>query len=83
MMGFGDGSGISLTIYKQSAPCSRQITTTAPHNSWLVLPITCADHSQIKPERHILKHCYSCYSVAVTMHDATQYDILTADRQPA
>jgi len=34
MMGFGDGSGISWTICKQSAPRSRQITTpTTPHHS--------------------------------------------------
>ena len=82
-MGFGDGSGISLTIYKQSAPCSRQITTTAPHNSWLVLPITCADHSQIKPERHILKHHATAVIVLLLQCTMQQYDILTADRQPA
>ena len=33
MTGFGDGSGISWTICKQSAPRSRQITTTTPHHS--------------------------------------------------
>jgi len=33
MMGFGDGSGISWTICKQSAPRSRQITTPTPHHS--------------------------------------------------
>ena len=33
MMGFGDGSGISWTICKQSVPCSRQITSaTPPHH---------------------------------------------------
>ena len=32
MIGFWDGSGISWTICKQSAPCSRQIITT-PHHS--------------------------------------------------
>ena len=32
-MGFWDGSGISWTISKQSAPRSRQITTTTPHQS--------------------------------------------------
>jgi len=32
-MGFGDGSGISWTICKQSAPRSRQVTTPAPHHS--------------------------------------------------
>ena len=32
-MGFGDGSGISWTICKQSAPHSRQITTSTPHHS--------------------------------------------------
>ena len=32
-MGFWDGSGISWTICKQSASCSRQITTPTPHRS--------------------------------------------------
>ena len=32
-MGFGDGSGISWTICKQSASRFRQITTPAPHHS--------------------------------------------------
>ena len=31
MMGFGDGSG--WTVYKQYAPCCRQITTPTPHQS--------------------------------------------------
>jgi len=34
MMGFGDGSGISWTVCKQSAPRSRQITMPAPHHSF-------------------------------------------------
>jgi len=33
MMRFSDGSGISWTICKQSAPRSRQITTPTPHHS--------------------------------------------------
>jgi len=33
IMGFGDGSGISWTICKQYAACSKQITT--PNNSLL------------------------------------------------
>jgi len=32
-MGLGDGSGISRTICKQSAPHSRQITTPTFHHS--------------------------------------------------
>ena len=32
-MGFGDGSGISWTICKQSAPSYRQITTPTPRHS--------------------------------------------------
>ena len=32
-MGFWDGSGISWTICKQCAPCSRQITTSTSHHS--------------------------------------------------
>jgi len=37
MMGFRDGSGISWTICKQSAPRSRQITTPTPHHSETLL----------------------------------------------
>ena len=33
MMGFGEGSGISWTTCKQSAPRSSQITTRTPHHS--------------------------------------------------
>ena len=33
MMRFWEGSGISWTISKRSAPCSRQITTATPHHS--------------------------------------------------
>jgi len=34
-MGFWDGSGISWTIGKQSAPRFRQATTSTPHHSFL------------------------------------------------
>jgi len=34
MTGFWDGSGISWTICKQSAPRSRQKTTPTPHRSF-------------------------------------------------
>jgi len=41
MMGFRNGSGISWTIYKQSAPRSREITRPTPHHSvsagWMLL----------------------------------------------
>jgi len=33
IMGFGDGSGISWTICKQSAACSKQITTPNNNNN--------------------------------------------------
>jgi len=33
IMGFGAGSGINWTMYKQSASHSRQITTPTPHHS--------------------------------------------------
>jgi len=33
MTGFRDGSGISWTMCKQSAPRSRQITAPTPHHS--------------------------------------------------
>jgi len=32
-MGFWDGSGISWTTCKQSAPCCRQMTTPTPRHS--------------------------------------------------
>ena len=38
-MGVWDGSGISWTICKQSAPHSRQITTPAPHHSIFTGPM--------------------------------------------
>jgi len=37
MMEFCDDSGISCTIRKQPAPCSKQITTQKPHQSSLNL----------------------------------------------
>ena len=40
MVGFLDGSGISLIICKQSAPRSRQITTPTPHHSIVTGPYT-------------------------------------------
>ena len=39
MVGFWDGSGISWTICKQSAPRSRDITTSTPHHTRKVKPI--------------------------------------------
>ena len=39
MMGFGDGSDVSWTIRKQSAPRSRQITTPTPHHSIFTGPM--------------------------------------------
>ena len=39
-LGFGDGTGISCTIRKQSAPLSRQITTPTPHH--LILQAACS-----------------------------------------
>ena len=38
MMGFGDGSGISWTICKQSEPHCRQITTPTPHHTIFYRP---------------------------------------------
>ena len=43
MVGFRDGSGISCTICKQSAPCSRQITMPTRHHwiftGWTLFPV--------------------------------------------
>jgi len=38
MMGFWDGISISWTECKQSAPQSRQITTSTPHRSFFYRP---------------------------------------------
>jgi len=38
MTGFGDGSGTSWTICKQSAPRSRETTTPTPHHSIFYRP---------------------------------------------
>ena len=42
-MGFWDGSGISWTICKQSAPLSRHRTTPTPH----ILVIICVSVNQV------------------------------------
>jgi len=41
-MGFGDGSGISWTICKQSAPRSRQITNTSSLHFHILLQAVCS-----------------------------------------
>jgi len=53
MMGFWDGSGISWTICKQSAPCSRQITTPTPHHSVFYRPDALPD-----AQPTVSKHCF-------------------------
>jgi len=61
-MGFGDGSGISWTIYKQSAPPSRQITTPAPH------------HSIFMGRMHFLTPNQQCHSTeGKTTHKQTDF----------
>ena len=60
-MGFGDGSGISWTICKQSAPPSRQITTPAPH------------HSIFMGQMHFLTPNQQCHSTeGKTTHKQTE-----------
>jgi len=61
-------SGISLTIYKQSMPCSSQITTSTPHQS--ILQAGCSSvkvlmdnrsvlHNITHPHRKVLKSAIS------------------------
>jgi len=64
MMGFWDGSGISWTICKQSAPRCRQLTTSTPHLSMfyrlLALPDaqpTVSEHWRQIIEPAIIEHC--------------------------
>jgi len=40
MTGFGDGSGISQTIYKQFALCSNQVTMPTPHHPIFTIRIS-------------------------------------------
>ena len=57
MMGFWDGSGISGTIRKQSAPCCRQITTPTPNYSiftgriLFLTPNPCTSDKALKANR--------------------------------
>jgi len=58
MVGFGDGSGISWTICKQSAPRSRLITTPTPHHSiftgWMLF-LTPTEQCQSTEGKHSCK----------------------------
>jgi len=51
-MGFWDGSGISWTICKQSAPRTRHITTSTPHHSIFYRPDALPD-AQPTVSKHI------------------------------
>jgi len=69
-MGLWDGSGISWTIWKQSAPHSRQITAPMPHQLDFYRPDALPDS---KPT--VLKHwrqhyalCASSFSVKLATH---------------
>jgi len=60
MMGFWDGSGISWTIRKQSAPHTRQTTTPTPHHSHSILQAGCpschpANSVKAQKARHYTK----------------------------
>jgi len=46
MAGFWDGSGISWTICKQSAPLPRQIATPTPHRSIFTVRMLFLAHNQ-------------------------------------
>ena len=53
-MGFRDGSGISWTICKQSAPCSRQITTATPYHWIFYRPDALAQPTVSKHGRQVI-----------------------------
>ena len=56
-------SGISWTICKQSAPCSRWITTPTPHHSFStgrMLFLTPNQQRQLKRDIYVKEHKYAC-----------------------
>jgi len=64
-------SGISWTICKQSAPCSRQITTTVPHHSIFtgrMLFLMPNEQYRITEGINLLKvvHCIVAVQISVT-----------------
>ena len=58
-MGFWDGSGISWTVCKQSAPHSRQITTPTLHHSIFYRPDALPDIQPTVSE-HTHTHPFNC-----------------------
>ena len=62
-------SGISWTICKQSAPHSRQVTTSTPHHSILQAKCSSYQKCQSSEEKHELKtlplFCFRCYFLFV------------------
>jgi len=70
MTGFWDGSGISWTICKQSAPRSRQITTPTRHHSiftgWMLflMPNQQSQSTEgtfiLQKDRKYIHHIYTC-----------------------
>ena len=68
------GSGISWAIRK-SAPCSRQITTPAPHHSVFYRPdaLPVAQPTASKQRRQINRHecIMSTASIKITLHEST------------
>ena len=90
-MGFWDGSGISWTICKQSAPCSRQITTPIPQHSIFYRPDSFPDaqptvskhwrqsisSNQLNPtlSEHVNKVCRE-YSTSVQVYNPLLQNLL-------
>jgi len=70
MMGFWDGSGISWTICKQSAPRSRQITTPTRHSIFAggMLFVTLnQEHQDNEGTRYIAQTYISCYIAKINL----------------
>jgi len=65
-MGFWDGSGISWTICKQSAPRTRHITTSTPHHSIFYRPDALPD-----AQPTVSKHIKSTYKFVNTWVNPT------------
>jgi len=73
-------SGISWTICKQHAPCSRQITTPTPHHSiftGLMLFLTLNQQCQSTEGQVCIKHRYNQENVPVATHKVTTFHTLT------
>ena len=83
MTWFGDGSGISWAICKQSAPCCRQITTPTSHRQFLHAgcsswrPTNSVPNTEgLKDFRHIIQYLF-CSLVVLDPRVGHTMDVLS------